>query len=121
MRFLLDQGLPRSTVAELARQGFDSEHVGQLGMATATDREVLETARDRDAVVVTLDADFHALLAADHVATPSTIRIRIEGLNGNDVANLIEQVFSAAQSELEAGAAVSVTRTGIRVRLLPLV
>jgi predicted nuclease of predicted toxin-antitoxin system len=71
--------------------------------------------------VVTLDSDFHALLAAGQTTTPSTIRIRIEGLKGNDVADLIEQVATAATTELEAGAAVSVTKTGIRVRLLPLV
>ncbi len=94
---------------------------GQLGMATASDEEILEQARDRDAVVVTLDADFHSLLAVAQATTPSTIRIRIEGLKGDDVANLIEQVVMGAESELAAGAAVSVTRTGIRVRLLPLV
>ncbi len=121
MKCLVDQGLPRSTVAELLDRGFDAEHVGQLGMATASDEEILKQARDRNAVVITLDADFHSLLAAAHATTPSTIRIRIEGLKGDDLANLIEQVVTAAESELETGAAVSVTRAGIRFRLLPLV
>lgn len=121
MKFLLDQGLPRSAATELFSRGYDAEHVGALGMATATDEEILEAARDRDAVVVTLDSDFHSLLAADHASTPSTIRIRIEGLKGLGVASLVEQVVAAVESELEAGAAVSVTKTGIRVRLLPLV
>lgn len=121
MKFLLDQGLPRSTVAKLFDRGFEAEHVGQLGMATASDEEILEQARGRDAVVVTLDADFHSLLAAAHATAPSVIRIRIEGLKGDDVVNFIEQVVTAAESEIEAGAAVSVTRTAIRVRLLPLV
>jgi predicted nuclease of predicted toxin-antitoxin system len=56
-----------------------------------------------------LDSDFHSLLPADHARTPSAIRIRIEGLKGNDVADLIEQVVTATETELEAGAAVSVT------------
>ena len=121
MKFLLDQGVPRSAATELLNRGFDAVHVGAIGMATATDEKILEEARDRDSAVVTLDSDFHALLAAAHATTPSTIRIRIEGLKGNDVANLIEQVVGAVKSELETGAAVSITRAGIRVRLLPLV
>ncbi len=59
MTFFLNQGLPRSTVAMLFDRGFEAEHVGQLGMSTASDEEILERARNRDAVVVTLDADFH--------------------------------------------------------------
>lgn len=63
MRFLLDQGLPRSTIAHLASVGLDSEHAGDLGLALASDSTILEEGRRRDAVVVTLDSDFHALLA----------------------------------------------------------
>ena len=80
-----------------------------------------EAAGERGSVVVTLDADFHSLLATAHATTPSAIRIRIEGLSGDDVANILEQVVTAAEADLEAGAAVSVTRSGIRIRLLPLI
>jgi predicted nuclease of predicted toxin-antitoxin system len=90
-------------------------------MATATDQEIVDAAVDRDAVVVTLDADFHSLLAAASATAPSVIRIRIEGLKGDDVADILAQVIAAVESELESGAAVSVTERGIRVRLLPLV
>ena len=121
MKFLLDQGVPRSTVDQLVTRGFEAEHVGQLGMAMALDEEILEVAVHRDAVIVTLDADFHMLLAMTHETTPSVIRIRIEGLKGEDVADIIEQVVTAAELELDAGAAVSVTMNEIRVRLLPLV
>jgi predicted nuclease of predicted toxin-antitoxin system len=121
MQFLLDQGIPRSAVDGLLARGFHAEHVGQLGMSMDTDEELLEAAANRDAIIVTLDADFHTLLATTHATLPSVIRIRIEGLKGEDVADLIAQVAAAAEPELEAGAAVSVTMSGVRVRLLPLV
>jgi predicted nuclease of predicted toxin-antitoxin system len=121
MTFLLDQGLPRSTVQELMQRGIVAEHIADLGLAAATDANILQTARDRGMVVVTLDADFHALLAATGQTTPSVIRIRIERLKGPQIAALIEQVIAAGQMELIAGAAVSVNPGRIRIRMLPLV
>jgi predicted nuclease of predicted toxin-antitoxin system len=63
MRLLLDQGLPRSTVEYLRKFGFEADHVGELGMAAASDTKILDFAREEGCVVVTLDAEFHALLA----------------------------------------------------------
>ena len=64
MKLLLDQGLPRSTVNHLAATGIAAEHVGDLGLAGETDAAILSLAQQQQAVVVTLDADFHHLLAA---------------------------------------------------------
>jgi predicted nuclease of predicted toxin-antitoxin system len=55
-------------------------------MATAPDALILDEAQRRQAAVITLDADFHALLAASRAAGPSVIRIRIEGLKGEQLA-----------------------------------
>jgi predicted nuclease of predicted toxin-antitoxin system len=120
MRLLLDQGLPRSTVRQLADMGIVAEHVGDLGMARAADALILDEARQRQAAVVTLDADFHALLAASRAARPSVVRLRIEGLKGEQLASLLVQVLDVAGAEIEAGAVVSVTARRIRVRLLPI-
>lgn len=120
MKLLLDQGLPRSTVQHLAGMGIAAEHVGDLGMATAADASVLDAARKRRAVVVTLDADFHALLATSRATSPSVVRIRIEGLKGEQLAALLAQVLAVASAEVETGAVVSVTAQQIRVRLLPI-
>jgi predicted nuclease of predicted toxin-antitoxin system len=81
MKLLLDQGLPRSTVLHLRNQQIEAVHVGDRGLATATDSEILDVGRQEGMVVVTLDADFHALLALSGVTGPSVIRIRIEGLS----------------------------------------
>jgi predicted nuclease of predicted toxin-antitoxin system len=120
MKLLLDQGLPRCTVRHLAGRGIAAEHVGELGLARAADAQILDVARERQAVVITLDADFHALLATSHATSPSVVRIRIEGLNGERLASILVQVLTAAGAEIEAGAAVSVTERQVRVRLLPI-
>lgn len=120
MKYLLDQGLSRSTVDYLLEMGIESEHVGSLGMAAASDAEILEEGRKREAVVVTLDADFHALLALSGALLPSVVRIRIEGMKGEQVASIIQRVEAVALSDLEAGAAVTVTERRIALRRLPL-
>lgn len=119
MRLLLDQCLPRSTVRHLAAVGIAAEHAGDLGLARASDASILDFARQRGDAIVTLDADFHALLAISHAAAPSVVRIRIEGLDGEQLASLVAQVVAAVGVEIEAGALVSVTARRIRVRMLP--
>ncbi|MDP1563331.1 MAG: hypothetical protein Q8M16_18270 [Pirellulaceae bacterium] len=70
--------------------------------------------------MVTLDADFHALLALSGALFPSVIRIRIEGMKGEQVASIIQRVEAAAMSDLVSGAAVTVTERRIALRRLPL-
>ena len=121
MKFLLDQGLPRSTVGHLQAMGLGAEHVGNLGLATATDETILTEGRNRDAIVVTLDSDFHALLALSNASSPSVIRIRVQGLKGEDVARIIQQVVEATEHDLTAGTAVTVTDRRLALRRLPLI
>lgn len=89
-------------------------------MAQSEDAEILAVARRQGRSVITLDADFHTLLAISGLASPSVVRIRIEGLKAAALADLIRRVWARAETELEAGAAVTVTETSVRVRLLPI-
>ncbi len=120
MRFLLDQGVPRTAADALAEAGHVAEHVGDLGMSRAADDEILAAASARDAVIVTLDGDFHTLLALGRALRPSVIRLRIERLKGPDVARTLGEVLQAAETDLLGGAAVTVTAAGIRVHRLPI-
>lgn len=122
MKLLLDQGLPRSSVGSLMQLGIASVHVGDLGLAAASDIAILAYALQHDLIVVTLDADFHNILATSSATKPSVIRIRIEGLDSEQLAHLLGLVVSAATTDLEAGAMVSVVAPNlIRVRRLPVV
>jgi predicted nuclease of predicted toxin-antitoxin system len=121
MKLLLDQGLPRTAASVLRNAGFDAVHTGEIGMARAEDAAILEEARRSGRVVVTLDADFHALMALSGDASPSVIRIRIERLRGQQVADLVQDVLSQCGKQLEAGALVSVQQGRLRLRRLPLI
>jgi predicted nuclease of predicted toxin-antitoxin system len=120
MKLILDQGLPRTAINHLAAAGIAAEHVGNIGMHAATDDQILELARNEGATVVTLDADFHRLLAASKANAPSVIRVRIEGLKGDRLAALLVRLIATVGDELAKGAVVSVTDSRIRVRALPI-
>jgi predicted nuclease of predicted toxin-antitoxin system len=117
---LLDQGLPRGAGRLLGALGWDVVHVGDIDMSCASDREILAFAERDGRVCVTLDADFHTLLALSGAAGPSTVRIRIEGLNAARLAELVVRVWLQIGHELEQGVAVTVDERKIRLRRLPL-
>ena len=107
MRLLLDQGLPRSAAESLKRAGIDTIHVGEIELSAAKDAEIIQRAKDENRIVVTLDADFHMLLALDRATSPSVIRIRIERLRAQALTNLLFKVVDECRDELEQGAAVT--------------
>jgi predicted nuclease of predicted toxin-antitoxin system len=118
---LLDQGLPRSTTNCLRVVGLEADHAGDVGLATAPDSAILARARDHAQIVVTLDADFHAQLALSGAAGPSVIRIRIEGLKAQQLADLLVRVLEQCGEDLKTGAMVTVTESSVRIRRLPLI
>lgn len=120
IRALLDQGLPRSAVGLLRDGGWDVAHVGDLGLSTATDEVILARAEAEDRVVVTLDADFHRILAVSGATKPSAVRVREEGLTAEPLAALLLQAVARVKDALEAGAVVTVTARSVRVRRLPI-
>ena len=120
MKLLLDQGLPLS-IAQLLRDiGVDTIHVAEIGLSTAEDTEIIQKAVEEDRVVVTLDADFHTILALNEAIVPSVIRIRIERLRAQTLTQLLLRVINECEEELQQGAAVTVEPNRIRIRRLPL-
>jgi predicted nuclease of predicted toxin-antitoxin system len=120
MKLVLDQGLPHRSAAILRERGIDAVHASECGLSTALDEEILAFGRDQSRVVVTLDADLHSILAVEAASAPSVVRVRIEGLRAPEMATLIQRTLDSCEPELKAGAAVSVTPSGIRVKRLPI-
>jgi len=121
MRLLLDQGLPISAASTLRGEGWSIEHVAEIGLDRATDREIVAyAAAAGNVVIVTLDSDFHALLAVRDADAPSVIRIRQDGLRGPAAAELVAWVVEQACDALTAGAVATVDAERLRIRRLPI-
>ena len=61
---------------------------------------------------MTLDADFHALLALSGATGPSVVRIRIEGQRAEGLVTLLVNVLRVCKDDLVQGAMISVTENG---------
>jgi predicted nuclease of predicted toxin-antitoxin system len=117
---LLDEGLPLRAAQWLRDSGIDAVHTREIGLASAADAQILEAARAEGRVCVTLDHDFHSILAETGSPAPSVVLIRIQATGYVETARLIARVLREFDSQLEKGAAVTATRRGIRLRSLPL-
>ena len=121
MKCLVDQGLPRDIAVGLREAGWDVVHVGEIGLARASDPAILQRAKDESRVVLTLDSDFHQLLALSGGSQPSVVRFRDEGLSVEQMFEVLVQIETRFNNALIDGAVASVRRGRCRLRRLPLV
>jgi predicted nuclease of predicted toxin-antitoxin system len=120
MKFLVDANLAPRVAARLRDSGHEAVHVDGVGLGTASDEAILASAHDADAVVLTADADFGALLALSGRRGPSVILLRsADHLTPDAQADLVLHVLGYIDEDLVAGAVASLTPERIRVRLLP--
>mgnify|MGYP004702495573 CR=1 FL=1 len=117
---VLDQGVPRDAAGRLRDLGYECIHVGEVGMSAAGDEEILGLARGKNAIIVTLDADFHAILAVSGAPGPSVIRIRNQGLRAMEIADCVRLVSTRLESDLIAGSLVTVKSKKTTCHRLPI-
>lgn len=122
MRFLVDENLSRQLPELLRANGHEAEHVADLGLESASDPEILETAREDDWILISADTDFGMLLAESHARSPSVILIRrISGRRAFHLASLIEANLDDLSEDLKGGCVVVFDAERVRVRKLPLI
>lgn len=76
VRFLVDAQLPPALARLLQEHGHQAEHVTEIGPANAPDRDLWAFALEHQAVLVTKDEDFAAMVATGRAA-PTVVWIRV--------------------------------------------
>jgi predicted nuclease of predicted toxin-antitoxin system len=121
VKLLLDANLSPEVGRRLKEAGHDAIHVGDIGLLTATDPEILRAAAQEKRILLTADSDFGALLALGSLASPSVLLLRsADHLRPAGQAELIAINLPSISAELERGAIASLTRDRLRVRDLPI-
>jgi predicted nuclease of predicted toxin-antitoxin system len=118
--WVLDQGVPRDVATLLRNLGHECTHVGEIGMARATGGEILAFALEGHAIVVTLDADFHSMVAVSGARGPSVIRLRMQGLGAREIVELLQSVLARFDADLSRGSLVTIKSHKVTCHRLPI-
>lgn len=107
-------------VIHLGGRGHDAVHAASVGLARASDVEILEVARREGRIVVTADLDYPRLLALERVDGPGIILFRGGSYSDLEMLELLNRVLAKAE-ELDLGRSITVAdRQRIRRRRLPI-
>jgi predicted nuclease of predicted toxin-antitoxin system len=119
MKWLVDNALSPGVADLLAVAGHDAVHVRNLGLQSATDAIIFQTAVDQNRILISADTDFGAMLTLQNATRPSVVLFRHGApRKPAEQAALLLANLAAVTSDLEAGAIVVFHRDRIRVRRL---
>lgn len=119
MKLLVDMNLSPRWIPFLCDAGWEASHWSTVGKANASDSEIMTFAAANGYVVLTNDLDFAAILAASHHKKPSVAQIRAQDLSPNVIGAQIVAALRHVQTELEAGALLTIESDRTRLRVLP--
>jgi len=120
MKFLLDMGLALSTAAFLRSQGYDAVHLREEGLQRLEDEKIIYKARAEGRIILTFDLDFSRIVALSRELSPSVVTFRLKDMRPANVNRYLRLVLKRFAKQLEEGALITVTETGIRARVLPI-
>jgi predicted nuclease of predicted toxin-antitoxin system len=120
MNIILDMNLSPRWAVLLNEVGFYAKHWSEVGEPTAADEVIMAYARKTDAVVITQDLDFSAILAATQGNKPSVIQLRSGTTPSAETLDYISKALRLMHAELQLGALVTIDSAKARIRLLPL-
>jgi predicted nuclease of predicted toxin-antitoxin system len=117
MKFLADQDVYATTVRLLTGLGHDVVPVGQLGLAQASDSDLLRVAQEQGRLLVTRDRDYGGLVFVQGLGT-GVIYLRILPSTQGAVHVELERVLALRPEEELLGAFVVIEPGRHRFRKL---
>ncbi len=77
MKLLVDNQLPSALARLLSANGFECQHVLDIGLDAASDQIIWEYAKKEDLVIVTKDEDFAQLADRQTTIPPQVLWVRL--------------------------------------------
>jgi len=102
VHFLIDAQLPPSLARQFSAYGHPSIHVADIGLGSATDKEIWFHAASIAAVLVTKDEDFVMMRALDNDGPP-VVWVRIGNTTRRALMERFAERFPVIIAALERG------------------
>jgi predicted nuclease of predicted toxin-antitoxin system len=120
MKFVIDMNLSPLWVEVFLTQGWEAIHWSVIGFANAPDHEIMQWAKEHEAIVFTHDLDFGAILATTQADAPSVIQVRTQDVSPSALKHSLINAITQYQDILERGALIIVDTHKLRAKILPL-
>ena len=121
MKFLVDNALSPQISNALCELGYDSVHVGDVGLHAASDSLIFTKALDENRIIISADTDFGTLLALWNKPKPSFILFRRGSEHRPSQQVVLLQVnLPNLRQALEEGCIAVIEQKRIRIRTLPI-
>ena len=116
MRFLLNMNVPRGLGTRLTAQGHECRHVGDMGMARASDVAIVQEARRNREVIVTHDLDYGRILFFDAEPRCSVVIFRVRNTHPDNLFSRLMSNWIEIEKPLAEGAIVVLEDAALRIR-----
>jgi len=116
VRFLLDQNLRTQTKEFLRQLGHDVVDTRDLGLARATDREIMDAAVLQDRIVITYDSDFGDIREFPPGSYPGVIRLRIYPQTDEMLHPRLAELLRSVDAKRLRGALMILDNAKVRIR-----
>lgn len=118
MLLVADENIPVGLVAALRQAGHEIRYIREIARG-ASDPRVLEMALAEDAILLTSDLDFGALVWRQGLSHAGVLQLRLEQLTTREQAELVLHVLNENGERL-MGAFAVLSPTSLRLRKGPL-
>ena len=119
LKFIADVHISPLTVEGLKKSGYNIIRVTDKLSAASSDNEIIQLAYQEQAVIITQDLDFSAIIAQSGLNGPSVVSLRVAHAKPDMITQLLTIVLPRIEVELTEGAIVSIDETEYRIRKLP--
>ena len=120
MKIVIDMNIPPTWISVFEAAGYQAVHWSSVGDIKAKDSTIMAWAVSNGYMVFTHDLDFGTLLAISEADTPSVIQVRTQDVFPDKLGKIVLAALLQFQSELEAGALVTVNEAQAKARILPI-